>query len=89
MKIEIWIESLNTKKLIHGMSYEDTQSNTKQDAAQRAWHITNGANMLLEGDDLSLRTRWEALHPGIAVSVNDIVIVDGIKLKCLPEGWHS
>jgi hypothetical protein len=89
MQVQIWIESLNTKKLILGMSYADTQSNTKQEAAERAWHITNGANTLLEGDDLLLRTRWEALHPGMAVSVNDIVIVDGIKLKCLPGGWHS
>lgn len=93
MKVEIWIESGfsappgKPRKLIPVFEYTDRISKTVTEAADRAWRITNAAIIRLEGEELHLRTVWDTLNPGRSLSVGDVVVVDGRRVKCRPFGW--
>lgn len=96
MKVEIFLEndlwrSANnySKKHLRIFSYDDTVSKSHREATDRAWLVTNGAIMRLNEDDLSLRQKWEALVPGLTVSVNDVVSVDSVAYRCVPGGWQK
>lgn len=95
MKVEIfaeddlWRSISNPMKRQHRLvfSYEDTTSSSMRAAADRAWHITNGAIMRLNEEDLAIRLSWDETVPGLAVSVNDVVRVDGTPFRCTTNGW--
>lgn len=95
MNVEIWIED-DLQRLPGGrrkperylaFSYGDSTSATALEAVHRAWHITNGAIMRLDQNDLVLRQQWAQLVPGRAVSVGDAVRVDGLSWRCTSTGW--
>lgn len=68
--------------------YKDSVSSSKVAAAQRAWHITSAAITRLEGEELELRMKWDQISRGNAVSIGDIVAVDGDAYLCQPGGWE-
>lgn len=95
VNVEIWIEDdlqrfpgdRVTPERHLAFSYVDSASATPMEAVRRAWHITNGAIMRLDQEDLVLRQEWSVLAAGMAVSVGDVVRVDGAGWLCTTTGW--
>lgn len=97
MKVQVYLEndlwrssaSPKSKKHLLVFEYQDDISKTAQEALNRAWHITSGAIMRLNPQDLEIRTRWEKILPGMVISVGDEVAVNSIRYRCLPKGWKK
>ena len=98
MKIELWMASdlcrlpdVSVDKYAHRLAffYEDSVSKSARSASERAWRITNAAINRLEGEELQLRLQFESVAPGQALSVGDMVKVDGATMICERVGFST
>jgi hypothetical protein len=71
------------------MAYRDRRSVTVTDALDQAWRICNAAHHRLDEAEQRLRAAWDACAGGLALSVGDVVEVDGNVFVCAPDGWSN
>lgn len=88
---DLWRTSIREFKRKHLLvfEYQDNVSKSIQEALNRSWHITNGAIMRLNQEDLEIRKRWERVVPGLTISVNDEVAVNSARFRCTQTGWQK
>ncbi len=70
------------------MTYQDRRSTSVAEALDAAWRICNAAPSKLTEAEARLRDVWDARAGGAALSVGDVVEVDGESWRCTPEGWE-
>lgn len=68
--------------------WEDYESRTQLEAADRAWKICNGFFGNLSSWELEARSSFEAAAPGLSIGPGDFVEVDGVRWTCRPVGFE-
>jgi len=69
-------------------AWEDYESRTQLEAADRAWKICNGFFGNLGSWELEARSSFEAAAPGLSIGPGDFVEVDGVRWTCRPVGFE-
>jgi hypothetical protein len=69
-------------------AWEDYESRTQLEAADRAWKICNGFFGNLSSWELEARSFFEAAAPGLSIGPGDFVEVDGVRWTCRPVGFE-
>jgi hypothetical protein len=70
-------------------SWEDHQSRTRLEAAERAWEISNSHVGNLSGWMLEARMALESVLRGVTIGPEDWVEVDGVSFVCRPDGFEE
>ncbi len=70
-------------------SWDDHQSRTPLEAAERAWEISNAHIGNLSGWMLEARNDLEAVLRGATIGPDDWVEVDGVSYVCRPDGFEE
>lgn len=69
--------------------WEDLESRTPLEAAERAWEISNAHIGNLAGWMLEARIALEEVLAGVTIGPDDWVEVDGVSYACRPDGFEE
>lgn len=70
-------------------SWDDWESRTPLEAAERAWEISNAHIGNLTGWMLEARIELEAVLRGVTIGPDDWVEVDGVSYACRSDGFEE
>jgi hypothetical protein len=69
-------------------AWDDHESRTQLEAADRAWRICNGFFGNLAGWELEARGSFDAAARGLSIGPGDFVEVDGVRWVCRRVGFE-
>lgn len=91
--VEVWVRNDvhrmpgHEPRMERRAEWDDPRPGGALEVAERTWRMLSVGESLLEDVEVEFRQQWEATRRGLGFGVGDVVVVDGIALRCEPQGF--